>query len=297
MSPSAGSWQRVSLTLRAEDLDSAVGICFDCGSTGVEVVEETRDRAAIVAWFGIGQSPEDRSPRTTLCEALEGSAISPLGIDAGAVADRDWNVEWRRFYKEVRPAPNLVVHPPWIQVETSPGDIAIAIEPAMAFGTGTHASTQLCLEALAATELRGRRFLDVGTGTGILAIAAVRLGAREVVAVDVDSDALACARENVAANLGANRDGGRGRVRVVQGSVEAAGEDPFDVIAANLESRFQLPILPAMRSLIAADGSILFSGLLASEKEAFESLLGGEGLAVGHRWFRDGWLGVSACPS
>ena len=297
MSPSAGSWHRVSLTLRAQDLDAAVGICFDCGSTGVEVVEETRDRAGIVAYFGMGQSPEDRPPRTILGEALKGSAISPLGIDADAIADRDWNAEWRRFYKEVWPTPNLVVHPPWIEVETSPGDIDIAIEPAMAFGTGTHESTQLCLEALAATELRGRRFLDVGTGTGILAIAAVRLGAREVVAVDVDSDAVACARENVAANLGANRDGGGGRVHVLQGSVEAAGEDPFDVIAANLESRFQLPILPAMRGLVAADGRILFSGLLAAEKEIFESRLGGANLAVDGRWHRNGWLGISACPS
>lgn len=294
MSPSAAAWQRVSLILRPEDLDAAVGICFDCGCAGVEVVEETGDRAAIAAWFENGQPPADPPARTSLEEALGRSAVSPLGIAAEAVADRDWNAEWRRFYKEVRPAPGLVVHPPWIEVETSPGEIAIAIEPAMAFGTGTHESTQLCLEALATTELRGRRFLDVGTGTGILAIAAVRLGAREAVAVDVDPDAVGCARVNVEANLGPDQD--CGRVRVIHGSVEAAGEGPFDVIAANLESRFQLPILPAVRSLAAADGRILFSGLLASERDCFESRLRGEKLAVVRRWNRNGWLGVSARP-
>ena len=214
---------------------------------GVEVVDEAGDRAAIVAYFENEPPPEERPRRVTFEEALRESAISPLGIEADAIADRDWNTEWRRFYKEVWPSPNMVVHPPWIEVETSPGDIAISIEPAMAFGTGTHESTRLCLEALAATELRGRRCLDVGTGTGILAIAAAKLGAKEVVAVDVDSDAVRCARENVEANLGSDPDGPRGRVRVLHGSVEAAGDGPFAVIAANLESRFQLPILPALR--------------------------------------------------
>ena len=296
MSPSAGSWQRVAVTLRAEDVEAAVGLCFDCGSSGVEVIDETGDRTAIIAYFENEPPSAHRPLRSTLKEALSGSAISPLDIDVDAIADRDWNAEWRRFYKEVWPTPNLVVHPPWIEVETSPGDIAIAIEPAMAFGTGTHESTQLCLEALAATKPRGQRCLDVGTGTGILAIAAIKLGAREVVAIDVDSDALNCARENVEANLGSNREGAGGIVRVLHGSVEAAGDGPFDVIAANLESRFQLPIMPHLRKLIATDGRILFSGLLASEGDRFESRLCEAGLAVVRRWERNGWLGISTRP-
>ncbi len=296
MSPTAASWQRVALTLRGKDVDAAVGLCFDCGSTGVEVIDEASDTSTIVAYFENEPPSAQRPLRSTLEEALKGGAISPLGIDSDSIADRDWNAEWRRFYKEVRPTPDMVVHPPWIEVETSPGDIAIAIEPAMAFGTGTHESTQLCLEGLAGTELRGRRCLDVGTGTGILAIAAVKLDAREVVAVDVDSDAVNCARKNVEANLGSNADGARGRVCVLLGSVEAAGEGPFDVIAANLESRFQLPILPVLRKLIAADGRILFSGLLAAERDRFESRLCEAGLAVVRRWERNCWLGISARP-
>ncbi len=296
MNPSGASWQRIALTLRAEDVAAAVGLCFDCGSSGVELIDETGDRTAVLAYFANEPPPAQHPLRSTLEEALRGSAISPLNIDVDAIADRDWNAEWRRFYKEVWPTPNLVVHPPWIEVETSPGDIAIAIEPAMAFGTGTHESTQLCLEALAATKLRGRRCLDVGTGTGILAIAAEKLGAREVVAIDVDSDAVNCARENVEANLGSNREGAGSSVRVLHGSIEAAGDDPFDVIAANLESRFQLPILPVLRKLIVADGRILFSGLLAAERDRFESRLWEAGLAVVRRWERNGWLGISARP-
>ena len=294
MSRSAAGWQRVAITLRAQDLDAAVGLCFEFGSTGVEVVDETGEWAAIVAYFENGPASAKRGP--TLEKALEGREISPLGIDVEAIADRDWNAEWRRFYREVRISSNLVVHPPWIQVETGPGDIAIAIEPAMAFGTGTHESTQLCLEALAATELRGRRCLDVGTGTGILAIAAARLGAREVVAVDVDSDAVSCARENVEANLGPDQDCACREVHILHGGLEAAGDGPFDVIAANLERRFQLPLLPALRRLVTANGRVLFSGLLAAERDCFESRLRGAGFAVGCRWDRNGWLGISARP-
>ena len=145
--------------------------------------------------------------------------------------ERDWEAEWRRFFAPVWATERIVVHPSWIPVELAEGQIAVHIDPKMAFGTGGHESTQLCLQALEHYLRPGARCLDLGTGSGILSIAAALLGAGSVLAVDIDEKAVANARENLAHN---RIDSGQVEVRL--GSVEAIAERPFDLVLANIQS-------------------------------------------------------------
>src|SRR5205807_8503577 len=150
------------------------------------------------------------------------------GVTLRTVQDQDWESAWKQFFKPLRVGRRLVVKPSWEEYLPRPGDLVLELDPGMAFGTGAHPTTQLCLEVLEDVVRPGERVLDFGTGSGILALAAARLGAGEVVGLDVDPVAAAAADLNVTGN------GLRGRVRIQGGDLDAlpAG-DSFDGIVAN----------------------------------------------------------------
>ena len=290
--PPVRSWQRLVIGVEASDVDAVVDVCFEFGTTGVEEISPQGD-SAVVAYFenfcgGIGvQSLQD-----SLLETLLARGIEPGPITAEIIPERNWNYAWRQFYKPVWVTPDIVIHPPWIEVHSKSGQISIAIEPAMAFGTGGHESTQLSVQALADSDVANRRCLDVGTGTGILAILAAKLGAQSVVAIDVDIEAVKCARHNVSANSTV-QDDFRGRIDVKHGSVEIANGRKFDLIVANLESRYQYEILPKIPELMAPKAKILFSGLMVTEKKLFDSWLKEIDLGIEKSWEKNDWYGCA----
>ena len=126
--------------------------------------------------------------------------LGTLAIDTVNVKDEDWSEVWKQFYKPFRAGRSLVVKPTWEPYDAKPGDRVIEIDPGMAFGSGTHETTGMCLELLEDAVHGGERVIDVGTGSGILAIGAALLGARDVLAIDIDPTAVKVARENVAHN-------------------------------------------------------------------------------------------------
>lgn len=179
-------------------------------------------------------------------------------------ADEDWSREWKRGLEPRRVSSRIVVKPTWTAWDAAPGEIVLEIDPQMAFGTGEHATTRGCLRLLDAALRQGDRVLDVGSGSAILSIAAARLGAREVVAVESDPDANLNARENL------ERSGVAPRV-----SLQAAVADPalvgslgaFDVVVANILSGVIRPLLPAFRAALAPGGRLIVSGILRSESD------------------------------
>ena len=285
MAPAKRSWDQVSLAAPAEAADAVMDLCFEVGSCGLQS-QESDDAILITAYF-------ERSPGSPSLPRLR-ALLTERGCGAllkhtEEVVERNWNLEWRSFYEPVWASERIVVHPPWIDVETRGDQIAIAIEPGMAFGTGGHESTQLCLQALTAVSPASRCCLDVGTGTGILAIAAIELGARSVVALDIDAQAVECARANVIAAFGDQAE-----AVVSNGSLDGLGEESsFDLIMANLESRYLQPLLHRMRSLLRDEGSILFSGLLSREHAEFEGWLGDVGLSIDRTWTKNEWMSCS----
>ncbi len=168
--------------------------------------------------------------------------------------EEDWAESWKRRVRPVRVG-RLFVTPPWLAGQARPGEIPLIVEPGMAFGTGDHETTRGCLALLQRRLRAGARVLDFGCGSGILAMAAMKLGASGAAAVDCDADAVRIARENAAINGVA--------IETSVASVPPAGR--FDIVIANIQSSVLLPLLPSLRERVAPAGVLILSGLLAEE--------------------------------
>ncbi len=203
---------------------------------------------------------------------------APLGrLRYAPVTPRAWADEWKRFFHALRVG-RLLVRPSWEQGAAQPDDLVIELDPGAAFGTGQHETTRLCLAALDAHLRPGAHVLDVGTGSGILAIAAARLGAAAVRALDVDVEAVAVARENVACN------GVAGVVTVAAGSLGAAWPWPdfsaasADVVVANISSAAVVALLPACAEALRPGGVWIGSGYLEAAAPGVEAAARAAGL-------------------
>lgn len=197
-----------------------------------------------------------------------GSSLAAIrGVDADAVtwgwqADEDWTRLWKEGLAPRCITPQLVVCPSWCSYDPRPGEHVIVLDPGMAFGTAEHGTTRGCLRLLDATVEPGQRLLDAGTGSGILAIAAAMLGAREVLGVESDESACPTAVENVEAN------GVQGVVRIETGIVSTAflsDSNPWDGIVANIKTSVLTPLLTSLAGAIKPDGWVILSGILREE--------------------------------
>lgn len=198
--------------------------------------------------------------------------VEGLPVDGGwvQVPERDWNAESRARLTPVTVGA-LTVAPPW-----AAGDGDLVIDPGQAFGTGHHETTTGCLAALQELDVRGSRVLDVGTGSGVLAIAAVRLGARAAVGVDIDPAAVSAARGNAAAN-GVSIDVRLGSVDVVDGT--------YDVVLANLDTATLSALAPAIAARLASRGTLVASGVSLERSDEALAALAAAGLQA---WPRPG---------
>jgi ribosomal protein L11 methyltransferase len=206
------------------------------------------------------------------------------------VDDEDWAHAWKRFWKPLRIGRRLVVKPTWEPFEPSAGDIVIELDPGMAFGSGTHETTRMCMLWLEDVLEEGERVLDVGTGSGILAVTAARLGAREVIAVDNDPVAVRTALENVTLNRVADR------VRVENSDLTAviASDERFDVIVANIVADAIIGLAPRVAPLLEEGGRFVASGIIVERVSEVRVALDEAGL-VRQDWRPDGeWASVCA---
>ena len=193
--------------------------------------------------------------------------------------DEDWSARWKEGLGPRRVGERIVVTQPWNPVEADDGEVVLVIEPSSAFGTGEHATTRSALRLLERTVRGGERVLDVGTGSGILAIAAVRLGADAVLAVESDEGAIATAAANLA------RAGVEDRVELVNALVdpaylEAARGAGFDLIVANVLSGVLTPLLVAFRAALRPEGRVILGGIMDDEAGPVREAAGAAGLAV-----------------
>lgn len=178
--------------------------------------------------------------------------------------DEEWAREWKRGLQPRKVTERLVVKPTWTEWAAQPEEVVIDLDPQMAFGTGEHATTRGCLRLLDGALRLGDRVLDVGSGSGILAIAAAKLGAGEVVAIEEDPDANLNARENF------ERNGVATDVRLIEARADPAllaELGRFDVILANILSSVIRPLLPAFRTVLRNQGRLIVSGILRDESE------------------------------
>jgi ribosomal protein L11 methyltransferase len=264
-------WGEVRVTIPKEAQEALTNFLMEKGSSGIIIEEpEGKDGFEIVkAYFPFPLMIEAQSISRYL-EAIREffPEIYPSGVEIRFVADRDWMMGWRAFFKVSKPGRRIVVKPPWIRVR-SRGMVVIDIEPGMAFGTGTHSTTRLCLRALEKAftsgydlPRRGRRapqsVLDVGMGSGILSIAAAKLGARHVLGIDVDQRAIDNARGNIRIN---KLSGG---IRMKRATVSQIGEQ-FDVVVANIDAKTIEEMRFSLWDRVAAGGTLILSGVLGGQ--------------------------------
>jgi len=217
---------------------------------------------------------------------LQAFGLGPIGeLAVRTVDDENWLEAWKASITPVRVG-GFLIHPTWSDVGSGEA-LAIALDPGMAFGTGLHPTTQQCLEAFALLRLDGARVLDVGTGSGILAIAAAKRGAREIVAVDTDALAVDAARENAAQN--------RVVLDVRRGSAaDVAGT--FDVVLANLVGPILERIAPELRARVSAGGSLVAAGITAEAEPAVLAAFAAQDLRVRERSERADWVRLILTP-
>ena len=222
---------------------------------GVSAIDETTEPDAWRVFFNT------EADRNTAAQALSRQFPDTV-IRSLDVPDEDWVAKSQASLTAVRIG-NIVVAPPWdvpsANVMADAARYLIVIRPSMGFGTGHHATTRLCLAALQDLDLRGRRVIDVGTGSGLLAIAASRLGAADVVGIDEDADAFHAAQENASLNPAA-------AVTLRHVDVRRVSLEPFDVVVANLTGALLRDAAPRLHDLTTAGGYLVVSGFMASEE-------------------------------
>jgi ribosomal protein L11 methyltransferase len=219
---------------------------------------------------------------------LAGHDLSPLGLEMRQVAEEDWAEAWKAHFKAQKVTDRLVIRPPWEDYAPSAGEIVVTIYPGMAFGTGRHATTLLCLRALEEVWEQDLpeapnpwQVLDVGTGTGILALAAARLGAG-VLAIDVDPEAVAAALENVRLN------GLEARI-LVEPTLLQAIRQQFALILANLTTLDLLHLADSLTGRLLSGGALIISGFLEQDRPQLEARFLGLGLTEAGYLTQDDW--------
>ncbi len=203
------------------------------------------------------------------------------------LAEEDWAEAWKKFYTILHLGQHLVVKPSWLEYIPAPQEIVIELDPGMAFGTGLHPTTRLCLAALEERMTPGARVLDVGTGSGILSIAAARLGAREITALDIDPIAVETATRNVAL---AHVDH---LVQVHRGSVEMAHDgSPFDLICVNILAEVIAEMAPSLAPAVHPGGIVIASGILDYKADDVEDAFRTVGIRVVEKKREDDWVAL-----
>ena len=257
-------WLALSLLIPKELAEPISNFLMEKGATGIEEVEEDFKRERLKVYFlqDGGEQKAVRSLRRYLKSLQEINPKLPhIETETASIPEQDWGENWKRFFKPLRVGSRFVVKPPWARIRLKRGEIPIEITPGMAFGTGTHATTKLCMESLEKRlKKRGLSVLDVGTGSGILSIAAGRLGAGEVLGIDIDQLAVEIARENVSRNQVSDT------VRIKKGRIGDIRKR-FDLVVANLDFRSLKKMRMALIRHIKRQGFLILSGVLETEEE------------------------------
>lgn len=200
--------------------------------------------------------------------------------------EADWANAWKAHYIRLKPGNRLVIVPAWDEEPMGEGELPIRLDPGMAFGTGTHPTTQLSLLLMEKYLQKGDSVFDVGAGSGVLSIGAVRLEAGSVVACDLDPVAVAATKEN------AERNGMLDAIETVEGSIEAF-PGPFDTILMNILAEIIVKLLPDTVTRLKADGTLLLSGIITERESIINEALAANHLVIVERLLIGDWLGLA----
>lgn len=307
-------WMEAVVHTTTEGSDLVSDLLVRCGALGTQVMdrkdvaEANREPSAwelfdeklvsnmpkdvlVKGWF----SQDDRKALEsldieleTLKEQSSGINFGSLQVEVASVADDDWAESWKRYYKPFRVGSRLIVKPSWEPFTPAGKDIIIEIDPGMAFGTGTHETTNMCMELLETYLEKDMRVMDVGTGSGILAITAAKLGAAEVLGIDVDADAVKVAQENM------ERNGVEKTAKAVKGDMVRGEAIDSDLVVANLVTGAITVLAEPVKRFLRVGGYFVASGIIRErEQEALDAVTGA-GFVILERKEQGEWVALCA---
>ena len=284
-------WQEVSISVPFEYVEP-ISYLFDRYGYGLSMEDDGPEHIRLRTYL-----PSDARQRfshievgvklASILEPLGELTVTPLDNDA------DWQNAWKEHFTLLRIGRRLVVKPSWIEYEAAEGDVLVELDPGLAFGTGYHPTTYSCLEIMEESVAPGMEILDLGCGSGILTIAAVKLGAGRVVALDIDPQAVSASRQNF------RRTKIKDQVQLDQGSLpnRLAPAAAFDMVLANISARGIRERAPDILPTLKPEGMLVASGIIEEQHPETEQSL----LAAGYHdikvWPREDWVTLTCKPA
>lgn len=284
----SGDWIEVSLRVDGESAEAVAEVLGRYGHQGLsieqcgimpDIWDETdlppAKELLLRAYFPADSSLDDKKTQLETALGHMSMLYSMPKPVYRPVQAQDWSQAWKAHYQPLRIGKRLVVRPLWIELELGREDIEIALDPGMAFGTGTHPTTQLCLEALEGAVQPGQDVLDLGSGSGILSIAAAKLGAGRVLSLDNDELAVAATRANAEAN------GVADKITALHGSLDSLRTSArrFDLVLVNILARVIIDLAGrGLGEIVRPGGSAIFSGIIDTQMDEVARALNSCGL-------------------
>ncbi len=256
------------------------------------LLEAMPEDVEVHAWLEINETLQDRLTNIHLeIQNLKNKYFPfPLGelkIEQLNVNDIDWKDTWKQYYKPLRVGKNIVVKPSWEEYSPLETDIIIELDPGMAFGTGGHATTYMCLELLEKYIQAESKVIDIGTGSGILAIASALLGAKQTLGVDINDDAVLVAKENV------NKNGLASKIKIKKSDLLQAVNEKYDIAVANIIADAVIILTPDVTSAIKTGGIYIVSGILAERADDVIACATSNGFTLLETLHKDEWVGIA----
>ncbi len=312
MSYGPTDWLELSVEAPAEFVEPLAQVFLKYGNGGVAVEEidgyypdegelPGRRRAVIRAYMPLDSAVGERRSRVDVAVRLV-SGLAPVSPLAERILREEcWRDAWKRHFKPLRIGRGVVIRPTWSVDEPEEGETTIWLDSGMAFGTGHHPTTRMCIEQIERDVVPAARVLDVGCGSGILSIAAVRLGASEAVGLDLDAKAVQVAHEN------GERNGVADRLRFETGSLRSSVGLPwfegqasevrprsFDLAVANISRKVIVEIAPNLTAAVRPGGRLIVSGILVEHEDSVRQALSDAGAALTDRVSEEGWTMLAA---
>jgi ribosomal protein L11 methyltransferase len=288
-----GEWHSVTVTAPQFAEEAITALLATIGSSGVSAYHDADDTSfvAVTAYFPVSLPLNELVDQISsrVAKLAEFVDLKTVSITTGKSAPNDWAENWKPYYQAARITRYLTIIPSWdTNYHAQPQELLIRLDPGLSFGTGTHPTTVMALYALEQVIRGGETVIDVGTGSGVLAIAAVKLGASNVIATDLAHDAVAIAQANV------NLNKAPGKIKLITSNLLNGISTKADLIVANILADVLLQLIPKAATLLNPDGYLILSGIFHDQVAAVTKAVQETGLAITTQLNQGDWYAIVA---